>query len=138
MTDLTVELIEKVDDLANELREVHAVLERKLRTARRSIRLSVIALAAVVLLFGLKWRDDHVRAVAACESSNRARESSQARIEDAGNTLTDSFARVIAASNPTATPEADARRDDLFAQVKDDYVQHMRANWSVDLQPRDC
>lgn len=145
-------LIQKVDDLTGELREVRvsvdndrdarientAMLERKLTTARRSQRLSVIALVAVMLLFGWKWRDDRARDHAACEASNRSRQSSQARVEDAGSTLTDSFARVIAASNPAMTPEAADRFNSLFEQVKVDYVQHMRDNWSPDLRPRAC
>lgn len=142
-------LIQKVDDLTGELREVRVsvngdrdariqqtqMLEKKLKTARRSIRLSVLALVVVMLLVGLKWRDDRYRTIAACKASNRAREQSQARIEDAGSTLADSIARVVSAANPPANPEA---FDALFDGIKSDYVAHMRDNWSADLRPRSC
>lgn len=143
------ELLQQVGELSRKLDDVRDVLQQKFYTARRSIRRSNIigVLGAVSFLFVVIWlwhdarnrdHDNVARLVAACESSNKAREQSQARIEDAGGTLTDSFARVIASANPAMTPEAAARTAGLFEKVKADYVQHMRDNWPVELRPRDC
>lgn len=142
-------LFDKVDELSRKLDDIilavgrdaesrdrqTVMLERKLHKARQAIRLAVIAIVAVALLVVVRWRDDREQKHAACVASNRARLQSQARIEDAGSTLADSFARVIAAANP---PKDQAAFTALFEGVKADYVQHMRDNWSPDLKPRDC
>lgn len=125
--------------------EALAATQRQGRKTRRQTRALVVLAAIQLVIIGWLYRDARQREaenvdrlVAACQSSNGAREQSQARIEDAGSTLTDSFARVIAGSNTTMTPEAEAQFYGLFGQVKADYVQHMRDNWPVELRPRGC
>lgn len=108
-----------------------AMLDRKLHKARLALRISIAAVAFVLVL---RWWDDRQRNEAACQASNQARIAAQERVEQAGVLIIGSLGNAIS----TPTVEAAARLEQYLQAAKDDYVASSRAAWSPELKPKKC